>query len=380
MQNLLTFLILLWTSFTVATAQTAVVNNDILPEMKFETFVDGSTMAIIESTDGSGEKTIQVVRNGVILETVRLSPAVTEEALPDIAQENEFKRIRQDLLITAYKALQATKAETALVSADATTTVTAEIPNQDESTQATKTSFLRRAKQKIFGPLVESFYRMRSDQKQVILNNSEYGLSLNAQLSPALVVNRFGFGILFGLGLDIGYNRDLKKIMISFYEIHGRSSGGFSIDAAAGAGLGAYFRANIGNNRSATLTESKGVLGRLFGIVSNRERRVGQYANIGLYVLSSVHESTPDYASIQGQLGFSINPVPGALEIKSTVNAFNFGFTSPHVFFQKIGVGVLRLRDWIEVFWIRAAASTDILRSRLQPAGDPAVLRCSSVL
>ncbi len=360
---------------------TVAPSSEAQPELKVQAFVDGSTIAIIESTNESGQKLIQIVRGGVILETVLLPTNSSEEILSEASQEQEFKKIRQDLLLTTYKALQATNAQTAIVSADATTTVTAEIAMQDETIKATKNSFLQRAKQKIFGPLVESFYRMKSDQKKVILNNHEYGLSLNAQLSPAFVINRFGFGILFGLGLDIGYNRELKKVMISFYEIHGRSSGGFSIDAAAGAGLGVYFRANVGNHGISRLTEAKSFIGRSLGIVSGREQRKGQYANIGLYVLSSVHESTPDYASIQGQLGFSINPIPGALEIKSTVNAWSFGFSHPAILFQQLGSSVLRIKDWIEALWIRAAASSGTSLPRTQPIlEDPLILRCSMVL
>lgn len=346
-------------------------------EVKLKTLIDGSNLSLAESVDENGRATILVLRNGIVVDSVELADTSTEQALDSKRDEDAFKKIRKDLLLATYESLQALTPETIVASSDLNTTVTAAIDSNDPQTHELKKGFLKRVKSYVWDPMVQSFYKMTSDQKKVILANNEYGISMHAQIAPAIIVQRFGFGFLFGLGLDIGYNREIRKVMISFYEIHGKTSGGIAIDASIGAGAGVYFRAK--STESSTDIESKSFIAKMLGFTSASERRKGNYANIGMFVLSSVHESSPHYANIQAQATLSINPIPSALEVQSAVHAWNIGFFGPSVFFSKIGTLSPSLTTHIQNFWSLFRSGTDKLAIKVTAVQSQQLI-CHNVL
>ncbi|MFN8943463.1 MAG: hypothetical protein ACK5WZ_02435 [Pseudobdellovibrionaceae bacterium] len=379
MKKTLLYLILCVVSFvaSVGFAQTNL-------ELKIQTLVDGSAITLTEGIDETGLKVVRVSLNGLVVDTVHLSGAqagAQEETLSNLAEETQFRNLRQDYLVNAYKAFNSLQPETILASADENTTITAEIKSSnlaaDEPVVAAKKHFLQNIKTKIWTPLVQAFYQMKADQKSVLMAHNEFGLAMHAQFAPSFVINKFGLGYLLGIGLDIGYNRELRKIMISFYEIHGISSGGFSVDASVGAGFGAYFRG--GPDSANRVTASQSGLGRALGIATGRERRSGQYTNLNIFVASLLQEvAPPRYVNIQGQLSMGINPIPGVLMINSVANGWTFGFHNPMVFFEKVGEQYNRMSDWITAFWDQAGKNNPNIT--LPRAGSSGMLSCHSVL
>jgi hypothetical protein len=343
-------------------------------ELKLTMASDIPNLSIAESIDEKGRTSILILRNGAVVDSIEIPDSSSEQTLENKKDEESFKKIRRDVLLETYDTIQSLTPETILASSDLNTTISVEIPSTDSNATVLKKNFLSRAKGYVWDPMIHAFYTMTADQKKTILANHEYGLSFHAQISPAVIVNRFGFGFLFGLGLDVGYNRELRKIMISFYEIHGKSSGGLALDATVGTGFGAYFRSK--NPDLNSQIEAKGFLTKMLGLTSKSESRKGNYANIGVVMFSSVYEASLNYASVQGQLTLSINPIPSALQIQSTANAWNVGFFTPRVLFSKVGH---TLGAKMQNFWSFIKERTKGLQTNIN-ANQILRLSCQNVL
>lgn len=364
-------------------------NDFLLNENIYQTkLIDGSQVTVIESQGANGNVVFQFLKNGVIVDSVVVTtspPETTSENLSP-AEEEAFKALRKETLAAAYTAAEALGPQTIAVAADQKTAAALETKNPD-SLQTEKTSFLKKLKKTFITPLVQSFVSMNAKQKKIILQNTEVGFSVHAQISPAATIGRFAFGFLAGLGIDGGYNRVLKKIFLTFYEIHGKVSGGLGIDLNAGIGTGVYFRVKNSETQTENRIEAKGFLQKIVGRVYSKDTRQGQLTNISVPFLALVQEVSENHASIQFQVNASVNPLPSALEVNTKVNAAQFGFTNPMVLFQQGGQKmILSVGSLIESLWAwgtkKQRAATQMISKSISdlPFSSKAPLQCTNVL